>query len=1079
MEFHRDELHQALRPGYLQQGQDLLNSGQVLSAQALDQGKLVAGMVRDGPKDSKQLIQVGRRPDGSLEITGQCSCRIGYNCAHVAAVMLQLTEHRPRSDELKELQQELRYWLDRLKTVEASADRKAPADCLLYLLDLETRFSGRFLSLCTVKARRLRHGGYGSQSPFTQGSRSSARFLRPSDQLILRQLEACDSNQPGCYELHGAPGAALLQHLLDSGRCFWGAKPDTPLMLGAALESPLAWELEDDGSQSVHADASPPDTLLLPLAPPWYYDPRFFSCGPVETGLPAPVAETLAAAPPVALDQAELLARALENQFPDRDLPTPREPGITRREDIVPVPCLRLNSRKDSLYRPGDPAWDDFALLSFDYAGMSVHPWDEEQALMLRREQDLELVLRHDDIEQQRLRELQALGLEVDDTLAEDDEDGLPLTHSGGDAGWRDLVREQLPELARNGWRIEAASGFRFQRPKTERWYGRLDETPGADWFKLELGVELNGEQINLLPPLADFLFQQDGELAWRQLRRQNDRRPLWLTLDDGRQLTLPLGRVRRIIDTLAELFEPNLLDAAGRLRLPRLSSPQLLQLGSRVKWHGGAELRRYARLLDERDAIPRQSVPKGLNADLRPYQRGGLDWLQFLRSQGLGGILADDMGLGKTLQVLAHLLTEKLAGRCDKPSLVIAPTSLLPNWRRELARFAPQLSLLVLHGKQRLEDFPRIPQFDLVLTSYALLGRDLEQLQSHDYHLLILDEAQHIKNPRAKTSRSAMRLNADQRLCLSGTPMENHLGELWSQFHFLMPGLLGEEKHFRRLFRQPIEEHGDDSRRQALRRRIAPFVLRREKAQVAADLPPKSEIITEVELIGAQRDLYESLRVGTRKSLFAEIDKRGLKRSRIQILDALLKLRQACCDPRLLKLDSAARVKSSAKLDLLTEILPEMVAEGRRILLFSQFTSMLALIEQRLEKLGLTHVKLTGRSRDRDTPVQVFQRGEAPLFLISLKAGGTGLNLTAADTVIHYDPWWNPAAEQQASDRAHRIGQDKPVFIYKLIAHGTVEEKILALQQRKQALLQKLFDGRGATQLDEETLDNLFSPLE
>jgi SNF2 family DNA or RNA helicase len=310
---------------------------------------------------------------------------------------------------------------------------------------------------------------------------------------------------------------------------------------------------------------------------------------------------------------------------------------------------------------------------------------------------------------------------------------------------------------------------------------------------------------------------------------------------------------------------------------------------------------------------------------------------------------------------------------------------------------------------------------------------------------------------------------------------MENNLEELWSLFHFLSPGLLGDQRQFKRVFRTPIEKQGDEDRRRLLARRVRPFLLRRTKAEVAAELPEKTEIVETVDLDDPQRDLYESIRVAMDAKVRAEIASKGLARSHIMILDALLKLRQACCDPRLLKVEGASKVKSSAKLERLMDMLPELVAEGRRVLLFSQFTSMLSLIEESLRRTGIDYVKLTGQTRDRKTPVDRFQSGEVPVFLISLKAGGTGLNLTAADTVILYDPWWNPAVERQAMDRAHRIGQDKAVFVFKLVTAGTVEEAILTLQARKQALADGLFDPEAETgaMLTSEDIDLLFQPIE
>jgi SNF2 family DNA or RNA helicase len=471
---------------------------------------------------------------------------------------------------------------------------------------------------------------------------------------------------------------------------------------------------------------------------------------------------------------------------------------------------------------------------------------------------------------------------------------------------------------------------------------------------------------------------------------------------------------------------------------------------------------------------------PVSLQASLRFYQQQGLEWLQFLREFQLAGILADDMGLGKTLQTLAHLLLEKEAGRSDRPSLVIVPTSLTFNWLHEAKRFAPGLKVLLLHGSRRKARFRQLGNYDLIITTYPLLTRDSQMLKSQAYHLLILDEAQTIKNPRAQASRTVRQLEARHRLCLTGTPMENHLGELWSLFDFLMPGLLGDEKQFRRDFRHPIESRHDEAAAARLSQRLRPFLLRRTKQQVASELPEKSEIVQSVVLEGAQRELYETVRLSMHRRVREEIERLGLARSQIVVLDALMKLRQVCCDPRLLKSNSAEPPPASAKLLHLMALLEEMVEEGRRILLFSQFTTMLSLIEEQLGCAGIDYVKLTGQTRDRETPVRCFQQGEVPLFLISLKAGGVGLNLTAADTVIHYDPWWNPAVERQATDRSHRIGQRRKVFVYKLICEGTLEEKILAMQQRKQRLADSLYqkDGSGDPQWSEEDIDALFGPL-
>jgi SNF2 family DNA or RNA helicase len=519
-----------------------------------------------------------------------------------------------------------------------------------------------------------------------------------------------------------------------------------------------------------------------------------------------------------------------------------------------------------------------------------------------------------------------------------------------------------------------------------------------------------------------------------------------------------------------------------GSLRISELDAGRLEALNNTGRWqfHGDASIRQLAQRLQVGPGLREAPVPRGLQAELRTYQHQGLSWMQFLREHNLAGVLADDMGLGKTVQTLAHVLAEKEAGRLDRPALIVVPTTLVHNWREEARRFTPDLKVLDLNGPQRKERFDQIGEHDLILTTYALLWRDQAILAEHDYHLLILDEAQYVKNATTKAAATIRELRARHRLCLTGTPLENHLGELWSQFDFLLPGFLGSQKDFTKRWRTPIEKNGDTVRSNLLARRIRPFMLRRRKDEVAKELPPKTIIVRTVDLEGAQRDLYETVRAAMHEKVRAAVSAKGLARSHIIVLEALLKLRQVCCDPRLVKLQRASSVKESAKLDLLLAMLPELIDEGRRVLLFSQFTGMLALICAALEKAAIPYVILTGDTTDRVTPVQRFQQGEVPLFLISLKAGGVGLNLTAADTVIHYDPWWNPAAENQATDRAHRLGQDKPVFVYKLIAAGSIEEKIVALQEKKAMLANSILseDAAGAVKFSADDLDALFEPI-
>jgi SNF2 family DNA or RNA helicase len=434
-------------------------------------------------------------------------------------------------------------------------------------------------------------------------------------------------------------------------------------------------------------------------------------------------------------------------------------------------------------------------------------------------------------------------------------------------------------------------------------------------------------------------------------------------------------------------------------------------------------------------------------------------------------------MGLGKTVQVLALLALEKARGNLTEPALIVGPTSLTTNWFNEAQRFAPDLKVLVLHGSDRKQKFATISEHDVVITTYPLIARDREVLLTRDWHMAVLDEAQMVKNPDAATTRWLREVKARHRFCLTGTPMENHLGELWSIMSFVNPGYLGDKAAFSRQWRIPIEKRADKGRAAVLAQRVKPFLLRRTKAEVAAELPAKSEIVEQIVLEGSQRDLYDSIRLSMSDKVRKAIQERGLARSHIIVLEALLRLRQVCCDPALLKLDDGIE-RESAKLDRLLEMVLELLSEGRKIIVFSQFSSMLDLIRRRLDaERGVRYSILTGETRDRKSAIDGFQNGASDVFLVSLKAGGVGLNLTAADTVMIFDPWWNPAVEEQAIDRAHRIGQDKAVFVYRLVAAGTIEEKMDELKARKRALADSLFDreGRIAAALTEEDVRSLF----
>jgi superfamily II DNA or RNA helicase len=511
------------------------------------------------------------------------------------------------------------------------------------------------------------------------------------------------------------------------------------------------------------------------------------------------------------------------------------------------------------------------------------------------------------------------------------------------------------------------------------------------------------------------------------------------------------------LVPLLGGGFAPLPADWLARFGAPLADLLAARQPGGRVPAALLPDLARICALLEQppppgwerlaalaRGDFPEAPLPADLRAELRPYQRDGARWLAFLGSAGLGALLADDMGLGKTVQALAAL-----TGR----TLVVAPTSLLGNWQDELARFRPGLAASVYHGAGRSLDAAAA----VTLTTYAILRRDKDALAAVAWDTVVLDEAQAIKNPESQVAQAAFALRGERRITLTGTPVENRLEELWSQMHFLNPGLLGGRSDFDERYAVPIAA-GDAGVAEHLRLRIRPFVLRRRKAEVAPELPPRTELVLHAVLSPEERALYDAVAAATREEVVAQL---AAGAGVMAALEALLRLRQACCHPRLLP---GQTLDQSAKLELLVDRLDTCAAEGHKALVFSQWTSLLDLAEPRLAAAGLAFARLDGSTRDRAAVVERFQSREGPpVFLISLRAGGTGLNLTAADHVFLLDPWWNPAVEEQAADRAHRIGQDKPVFVHRLVAAGTVEERILALQAKKRALADTALSGAGA----------------
>ena len=1099
MFYNSDDIRRQFDSATFGRGADYFSRHKVLDVDLVD--GVVKGEVAGSYDSSYQQSIKSTMRGQQIGFNGSCSCPMQSNCKHVVAVLLAalekglITSQQPGDDTLP---YEVSSWLSQLDFQSVMAVReqasKKPAPSaahrLIYVLTPQPGNSQLRLQLC--KGRIAADGAIRTAAPI--GDLYSFRqkppaYVHPEDHHDVVLFAGLTSTMYGtaAWEPAGQTAAGFLPKLGERGVLYLGPgglrAPVRRLSPGEARAGQLAWCADEDDSLlrlSWTFDDGHAIDHVLATVPPLYVQGDFIG----ELILPEsmamlPISQWLAVvarSPKLQPRHAVAFAVELQETNLNGALPMPRlEKRV--RNGVRPKPVLTLGAI------PRQPGSDglhhgDFGILSFVYEGHHVEA-DGNVDLTVVGDGGFDTIPRHQEDEAAAWAALRGVGLHEPQGTRLLQKPQYGELHMASESAWVDFVRDALPELKAQGWQIEATPDFRYDLAEIEDWYAQVaEDDAGSAWLELELGIVVNGAPVPLLPVLVQLIREAPRDFERASLDARGDDEPLLATLPNGTRVALAWGRVKPILRTLGELYFTERLGDA--LRLPALDVARLAELeaGVKLRWMGGERLRALGRQLAAFERVRPVAAPSGLQASLRPYQAEGLAWMQFLREYGLAGILADDMGLGKTIQTLSHLLVEKEAGRLTEPALVVAPTSLMSNWQAEAARFAPELRVLELTGPDRLQRFGDIAQSDLVLTSYALLPRDEEALRQHRFHLLILDESQYIKNSRSKAAQTAGLLQARHRLCLTGTPLQNHLGELWSQFHFLMPGLLGDEKTFNTDFRKPIEKQGDSERNAFLIRRIKPFLLRRTKDLVAKELPPKTEMVREVDLSGAQRDLYETVRLAMDRKVREEIARKGVARSQIVILDALLKLRQVCCDPRLLKAAGAGKSTApSAKLQVLMELVDELLAEGRKLLVFSQFTSMLALIEAELQARAVRYALLTGDTVDRAAQVDAFQGGAVPVFLISLKAGGVGLNLTAADTVIHYDPWWNPAAESQATDRAWRIGQDKPVFVYRLIAKGTLEEKIQELQRTKAGLADAVLAG-GETQGLQITAEDLLGVL-
>jgi SNF2 family DNA or RNA helicase len=1082
------KMPEAFESKILLRGQEYFQKGQVLNIRLSD--GLLKGRVKGS---SSQIYDIHMDLKAWPGKPSHCTCPYQHNCKHAAACLFALRDREKVTTLVPtdRLDRKLDTWLKNLRAQEANSVKKHEATHHLnYLITLRLEGYEHKVSIELALAKILKRGGYGKRITFNSLAESKKQhFIDDDNEIVAQLLFKCGVS--GWFDSLTIRNSELLARIITTGRAFFKVDDVVPVQMGEELTGTCQWVLSPNGNQRLLLMQNNKSLTPLLLDESWYFNSGDSLLGRLNTPYPVKQLRHLLEAPPIPIDQAKLLAKKMVTTCPE--FPTPQT--FEKREvlEVRPIPVLILDAinetEKDSSWfydNEADMSAVFIARIAFDYSGLVIS-CNEECATVVRQQEDVLLEYKRDmDFEALKIEEInQLINLRPAHRWEHfnwdlKDDSVLVIENMELVADLEALYNKAIPDLKRQGWRVEFASPLYQEVISADdvEWFSDMQEST-TDFFSYQLGILVEGRPVSIVPLVADLIQRYSGD----DLDSLSDAQLIKLPLEDGRALQLQMGRIKPLVRLLLQ-FGMRQIDENQHLQINKyqlilMQEAELAIAATKARWQGAEHFREELRQLIKLTNLPEIEAPRGLNANLRDYQHYGLNWLQFLRTCRFSGILADDMGLGKTVQTLAHLQYEKEQGRLKSATLIVAPTSLVGNWMAEAKRFTPELTVLVYHGSERHQD--NFDDFDLVISTYGLIHRDKEKFINYSFYYLILDEAQFIKNARTKTTQIIQQLKAAHRLCLTGTPLENHLGELWSLFHFLTPGLLGDAKQFRLWFRTPIEKHADLDRRELLAQRVKPFMLRRTKNQVASELPPKTEMIRTIEIEGPQRDLYEAIRMSMEKKVRDAIAKQGLGKSHTLLLDALLKLRQVCCDPRLLSLPEATIAHgTSSKLEALMELLDNLVEEGRRVLVFSQFTSMLKLIEEQLVAKQYEYLKLTGQTQNRQALVEQFQEGKTPIFLISLKAGGTGLNLTRADTVIHYDPWWNPAVEDQATDRTHRIGQENPVFVYKLITSGTVEEAILGMQERKRQLVDGILssDSSKTVALSEEDLEQFFMPL-
>src|SRR3990167_3861289 len=853
---------------------------------------------------------------GKVSVKSNCTCPIGSSCKHVIATLLKALDKKPLATintsiikpavappvlPIKNNQPSpaedfrINLWLKNLEaTVTKTTNEKTVDET--YSLRYILKFNDDVLKLNLILVRRLKSGMLGSTKDFSKNSYNHEAHLFPIDHEILKKIDTAQKIENNYQTYYGYPIKGnhfekLLPDIIATNRCHFESANNPAVKLTGTKTATADWKLDNDGFQTLHFnffDQSVGLSLFI-INQLWYAKKEAGEIGVVETGIEQNLLALLLSAPKIPPESAQRVATLFMQQEKLSVISKPKLFSNHTIEKLKPVICLCLTAVPVKQYGFHNQQYQYYfsekavASLSFNYDGRVIDWFSKDDTIHQVQNEQLTQYVRDKIAEKKAMDELKSHQLKLigDVQMYREHSDNAKahhyflIGHEQHDP--LDFTAQTIPLLRAQGWQIEINSDYPYQiiDEPIDEWYSSIDDSEGYDWFNLELGISVQGEKINLLPVLQQLFKKLKSNNNQFDLSKNET---VLAQLPNGKYIPLPVERVQNIVNVLIELYDSNSLTNGDFLQLSRLQAARLLELeaavgAAQLRWFGGEKLCLLAEKLTQFKGVEAVSVPKKFKGELRPYQQEGLNWLQFLREYEFGGILADDMGLGKTVQALSHIAVEKSTKRMDAPTLIVAPTSLMFNWRMEAERFAPHLKILVLHGSDRKQNYDSISQYDLVLTTYPLLKFDKGILLKNTFHFLILDEAQCIKNSKSLSTQIVQQIKSKQRLCLTGTPLENHLGELWSLFHFLMPGLLGAEKQFNQVFRIPIEKNGDQDRRAHLMRRIAPFMLRRTKNNVVKELPEKVHIVRQVEIEGAQRDLYETIRVTMQKKVRQEID--------------------------------------------------------------------------------------------------------------------------------------------------------------------------------------------------------------